>query len=40
MLSFSLAEFEVNIVIVLQTGDLITENFPIRLVRYESESKI
>lgn len=27
-------EFELNIVIVLQTGDLITENFPIKLVRY------
>ena len=27
------AEFEVNVVIVLQTGDLITENFPIKLVR-------
>lgn len=26
-------EFEVNVVIVLQTGDLITENFPIKLVR-------
>eukprot|EP00051_Salpingoeca_urceolata_P028102 m.485003 g.485003 ORF g.485003 m.485003 type:complete len:299 (+) comp23626_c0_seq1:212-1108(+) len=26
-------EFEINIVIVLQTGDLITENFPIKLVR-------
>lgn len=26
-------EFEVNVVIVLKTGDLITENFPIQLVR-------
>lgn len=26
-------EFEVNVVIVLTTGDLITENFPIRLIR-------
>lgn len=26
-------EFEVNIVIVLTTGDLITENFPIKLIR-------
>lgn len=26
-------EFEVNIVIVLKTGDLITENFPIKLIR-------
>jgi hypothetical protein len=26
-------EFEVNIVIVLKTGDLIQENFPIQLVR-------
>jgi hypothetical protein len=28
------AEFEVNIVMVLVTGDLITENFPITLVRF------
>ena len=27
-------EFEINVVIVLQTNDLITENFPIRIVRY------
>lgn len=27
-------EFELNIVIVLATGDLITENFPLKLVRY------
>jgi len=26
-------EFEVNVVIVLNTGDLITENFPIKLLR-------
>ncbi len=26
-------EFEVNVVIVLSTGDMITENFPITLVR-------
>eukprot|EP00050_Salpingoeca_kvevrii_P007295 m.295192 g.295192 ORF g.295192 m.295192 type:complete len:295 (+) comp13130_c0_seq1:212-1096(+) len=27
-------EFEVNVVIVLQTGQLITENFPIKLIRF------
>eukprot|EP00053_Salpingoeca_punica_P007542 m.68762 g.68762 ORF g.68762 m.68762 type:complete len:296 (-) comp14199_c0_seq1:179-1066(-) len=27
-------EFEINIVIILQTGDVITENFPIKLIRW------
>jgi hypothetical protein len=27
-------EFEINVVIVLATGDVITENFPIKLIRW------
>ena len=33
VLSLLWAEFEVNIVVLLATGDKITENFPIKLVR-------
>lgn len=29
-------EFEVNVVIVLQDEHLVTENFPIKMIRYEN----
>ncbi len=39
VLIWNFLEFEVNIVIILEDNHLITENFPIKIIRYNNDEQ-